>query len=543
MPTEDDVDVLLGAVLSVGRGLELQTTLQRLVRAAADLVDARYAALGVLGDDGLIAQFITVGLTDDEIRAIGPYPRGKGILGELIRHPEPLRLGDIAAHPRSVGFPANHPPMTSFLGVPLRVHGNPFGNLYLTDKRGGGEFTASDQRLVEGLASAAAVAVENARLYDEARLRERWAHGNDEISRRVLAGDAPEDVLEAVAEQAMEVAGADLAALATPDDDTPLRLRVRAAAGVGAERLLGRTVPMAGSFSAETYLSGQPIVSADASVDDRATLAFFPPGTVGPLAALPLGGPGRTAGVLTVGRRRGTAPFRSVVVEALTAFAGQAAVALELAERRRDAERLAVLRDRDRIARDLHDLAIQRLYATGLSLQGVGRRLQDRPDAGTDAERVAGAVDDVDETISLIRTTIRGLKHVPGDSRRVGLRSRLIAEVEAASRTLGFPPALRLEGPIDTLVPPATADHLVAVLRETLSNAARHAHASRVGVTLTVRDDVVMTVSDDGTGVPDGAPRSGLSNLERRAVELGGTLEVENRSPGTTVRWRVPLEP
>jgi signal transduction histidine kinase len=539
----DDIDVLLGAVVSVGRGLELSTTLRRLVHAAADLVDARYAALGILDDDGQIAQFLQVGLTDEQIRAIGAHPRGEGILGELVRHPQPLRLRDLTAHPRSVGFPPNHPPMRSFLGVPLQIHGSPFGNLYLTDKRGGGEFTAEDQRLAEGLASAASVAVENARLYAEARLRERWAHGNDEISRRVLAGDAPEDVLDAVAAQAMAVAEADLAALLTPDDDLTRHLRVRAAVGIGAERLLGTTVPLGATFAAETYLSGQPMVTADAAADEGLTIATQPAGTVGPLAALPLGGPGRTVGVLTVGRRRGTPPFPAVVVEALGAFADQAAVALELAERRRDAEHLAVVRDRDRIARDLHDLAIQRLYATGLSLQSVGRRLEQRPDAEPDAERVTRAVDDVDETISLIRTTIHGLQQAPGAPRRVGLRSRLIAEVEAATRTLGFPPAVRLDGPVDTLVPPVTADHLVAVLRETLSNVARHAHATRVMVTLQVRDDVLMTVSDDGIGAPESARLSGLANLERRAAELGGSFEIERSDSGTTVRWQVPLEP
>jgi signal transduction histidine kinase len=547
VPARDDVAVFLGAVLSVGRGLDLETTLRRLVSAAADLVDARYAALGVLGDDGEIAQFMAVGMTDEEMAAIDHLPHGLGLLGELVRHPVPLRLSDISADPRSVGFPANHPPMRSFLGVPLRVHGSPFGNLYLAEKRGG-EFTDDDQRLVEGLASAASVAIENARLYGEARLRERWAHGNDEISRRVLAGDAPEDVLAAVAEQAMEVAEADMASLATPADDLPRRLRVRAAVGVDAGLLHGTTVPLEGTFAAEAYLSGRPVVAPDAASDDGAPFAGRPLRTLGPLAALPLGGPGRTVGVLTVGRRSGAPPFPRVVVEALGAFADQAALAIELAERRRDAERLAVVRDRDRIARDLHDLAIQRLYATGLSLQAVGRRLQDRDGAETDAERVTRAVDDLDETISLIRTTIRGLQTPPGEARRVGLRARLIAEVEAAARTLGFPPAVRLDGAIDTLVPPAVADHLVAVLRETLSNVARHAGANRTDVTLSVHDDVVMTVSDDGTGIADGTPLSGLANLECRATELGGTFQVGPASddaarPGTVVRWRVPLVP
>lgn len=537
----DDLDLLLDAVLSVGRGLELEGTLRRVVQTAADVADARYAALGILGEDGMISQFLTVGLTEDEIHEIGPYPRGHGLLGELIRHPVPLRLADMSADPRSVGFPPHHPPMRSFLGVPLHVYGSPFGNLYLTDKRGGGEFTPDDQRLIEALASAASIAVKNARLYDEARLRERWAHGNDEISRRVLEGDAPEHVLDAVAQEAMQVAAADVAALVTVTVDADDHLRVRSAHGPGTEGLVGTLVPMEGTFAAEAYAAGRPVVTHDAASDRRQTISFHPPNAVGPLAALPLGGPGRTSGVLTVGRRAGALPFPPLVIDALAAFAAQAAVALELAERRHDAERLAVVRDRDRIARDLHDLAIQRLYATGLSLEGVGRRLQDRPETAADADRVTRAVTDVDETISLIRTTIRGLRPSTGSSRRVGLRARVVAEVDRASRTLGFTPALHMAGPVDTLVPSTIADHLVAVLREALSNIARHADAQQVGIELVAGDDVVLTVTDDGCGIPVDAAYSGLANIDRRATELGGTFDVEPGEPGTMLRWRAPL--
>jgi signal transduction histidine kinase len=535
----DDADVLLDAVLSVGRGLELGTTLHRLVQVAADVADARYAALGILGDDGSIAQFLTVGLSEDEIARIGPYPRGHGLLGELIRHPVPLRLPDIGSDPRSVGFPAHHPPMGSFLGVPLRVRGNPFGNLYLTEKRGGAEFTVRDQELVEGLATAASVAVENARLYDEARLRERWAHGNDEISRHVLEGEAPAEVLDVVVHQAMHVAEADVALIATVADGSPDHLLVRSAHGPGTSDLVGTVVPLEGTFAADAYLSGRPQVSHDGAAEGRETLSAHPTSVVGPVAVLPLGGPGRTAGVLSVGRRRGTPPFPRVVVDALAAFASQAAVALELAERRRDAERLAIVRDRDRIARDLHDLAIQRLYATGLSLDGVSRRLTDRAE---DAAKVRRAVDDLDETISLIRTTIRDLQPSPS-GRRVGVRGRLVAEVEAATRTLRFTPALRVSGPVDTLVPPGVADHLVAVLSEALSNVARHSGARRVDVTLAVGEDIVLTVADDGSGIPDDAVPRGLANLERRATELGGVFVVEPTDPGTRLCWSVPLQP
>lgn len=530
--------MLLEAVVTIGRSLELETTLRRLVRAAADLVDAKYGALGILGEDGFIARFLTVGLSDDEVRAIGPYPRGHGILGELIRHPAPLRLHDLADDPRAVGVPAHHPPMHTFLGMPLQVHGQPFGNLYLTEKRGGGDFTAEDQRLLEGLAVAASVAVENARLFDEARLRERWSHANDEVSRRLLAGAARDEVLDVVAAEALIVADADLSLLAVPDPGDPESLVVGAAHGVGADDLRGTVIPERGTFAREVYVSGRRAVTTDAASHPTMSAAFHRAEEIGPLAALPLGEPGRTRGVLTVARRRGGIAFSGVVVEALGGFATQAAVALELAERRRDGERLAVVRDRDRIARDLHDLAIQRLYATGLSLQGVGRRLEDSPEA----PRIARAVDEVDETIGLIRTTIRGLQ--PGAGRSVSLRSRVIAEAQAATVPLGFPPALRFDGAVDALVPPATADHLVAVVRESLSNVARHAHAHSVDVLLRADGDVLLTVSDDGVGMADDARLSGLANLADRARELGGTLTVGPcpGGTGTLVRWQVPLE-
>ena len=550
-----DIDVLLDAVVSVGRGLDLETTLHRVVQAAAAVVDARYAALGILGDDHRIARFLTAGISEDEIRAIGPYPTGHGILGELIRHPHPLRLPDIAADPRSVGFPAHHPPMRSLLGVPLQVHGKPFGNLYLTEKRDRGEFTGDDQHLLEGLATAASFAVENARLYEEARLRERWSRADDEIARRLLSGEDPDAVLELVASKAASIAAADTAGIAVPVDDatpdgTPV-MAVRTAVGLRADAMRGRLLRQPGSFTVTAFLQGEPIVTADATVDGRARVALHPDGSLGPLAAFPLVGRGRHAlGVLVVGRTRGAAPFPTVVVEALGAFANQATVALELAERRADAARLAVVRDRDRIARDLHDLAVQRLYATGLSLQAVDRRLVDpRPlDGGSRGDvgaRVGEAIDQIDETIDLIRTTIRGLRDPGGDApRRPGTRSLLLAEAEAATHALGFAPTVRFEGPIDAQVPSTVAAHLVAVLRESLSNAARHARATQVRIGLRADGDLLLTVVDDGIGIAADAPRSGLANLSRRAAELGGSFEVRpGRAGGTALRWRVPLVP
>lgn len=541
--SRERTDLLLDAVITVSRGLDLETVLRHIVETAVTLVDARYGALGILGSDGRIARFLTVGLSGQQIAAIGPYPTGHGVLGELIRHPVPLRLHDLSAHPASVGFPAHHPPMSSLLGMPLRVHSAPFGNLYLTDKHGGHDFTREDEQVLQALAAAASVAIENARLYDIAQLRERWARANDRISREVLAGSSPEDVLTLIAGQAQEVAGADVATVSVPDPETG-RLVVRTACGLDSEDLIGSVLPVEGTFASLTLRTGVPMVTDDAATDERASLSLDLSVDVGPLAVWPLGDAGGSRGVLTAARVRDREPFSPVVVEALGAFAAQAAVALELAEGRADSERVAVLRDRERIARDLHDLAIQRLYATGLSLQRTARTAP--PEV---ADRLDAAVDEVDETIALIRTTIYRLQ--PGDgpgARRVGLRSRLITEIDAAAGALGFAPHLKFEGAIDTLVPPDVAGHVIAVVRESLSNVARHASASRTDVRLTVADDVVLTVNDDGVGVPQGASLSGLRNLAARADELGGSLVVEAVDPGaaragTRLEWRVPLPP
>ncbi|WP_020013043.1 sensor histidine kinase [Promicromonospora sukumoe] len=540
----DRTDVLLEAVVGVGRGLDVETVLHRIVEAAVSLVDARYGALGLLDADSRISRFLTVGMTAAEVAAIGPYPTGHGVLGQLIRHPVPLRLPDISAHVASVGFPAHHPPMRTFVGVPLRVHGSPFGNLYLTDKRGGGEFTAEDERVLEALAAAASVAVENARLYDVARLRERWARANDRISRQVLAGSSPHDVLTLVGSEAREVADADVTAIAVPDPVTG-RLVLSSASGLDTEAQVGSVLAADGTFAALTFRTGVPMVTDDVTADDRASLALELSGELGPLAVWPIGQTGTSRGVLIAARLAGRPPFSSVVVEALSAFAGQAAVALELAEGRADAERVTLLRDRERIARDLHDLAIQRLYATGLSLQRVARGAT--PEM---AEQLARSVDEVDETIALVRTTIYRLQsgEVPrgASARRVGLRSRVITEVDATAAALGFTARLRFEGAVDTLVPPDVAEHVVAVLREALSNVARHAHASQAEVRLAVGRDVVLTVSDDGVGIPAGVARSGLLNLARRAAESGGVLVVGPATPsavqtGTRLEWRVPM--
>ncbi|WP_189815870.1 sensor histidine kinase [Streptomyces olivaceoviridis] len=538
--TRDRVHSLLEAVLSVGRELELEQALRSIVEAAAVLVDAEYAALGVIGPDGrTLSAFHTVGVSEKEIAAIGPYPEGHGILGELIRHPEPLRLPKISEHPASYGFPPGHPPMNSFLGVPIRVRDQVFGNLYLTEKRGGVDFDEEDESVLSTLAVAAGVAIDNARLYEESRLRERWLLANAEIGHCLMSGSERAQALELIAERAREITGSALAAVALPMADTG-SLSVEIAVGAEAEAHRGLVLSLRDSLMGLAFSAAAPVSSDDVDHDTR--ISSEPPrfGGLGPAVAVPIGtGEGGVRGVVLVAREAGRPVFLAKETEMLRGFAGQAAIAMELAERRRDAQQIAVLEDRDRIARDLHDLAIQRLFATGMTLQSAGRFIE-HPEA---AERVLRAVDDLDETIKIIRSTIFGLRTRGGAASGGGLRARVVRTVGEAAPVLGLAPSVRMEGLVDTDVPPEIADHVMAVLSEALTNIARHARADRAQVVLTTDGrEVCLTVSDNGVGIAPDGRRSGLRNMAERAAKLGGRLELTRPDGGgTTLSWRVPL--
>jgi signal transduction histidine kinase len=361
---------LFDAVLMIEDGVDLSVLLRHFVEEACALVDARYGALGVLNEARTgLDQFLTVGLSENEEHLIGARPTGRGVLGLLITEPTPLRLDDLAAHPDSYGVPANHPPMKSFLGVPVRARNEVYGNLYLTDKVGESKFSAEDESLAEALALAAGIAIENNRLHDRVRM-------------------------------------------------------------------------------------------------------------------------------------------------------------------------LSVLEDRDRIARDLHDLVIQRVYAVGLNLQEA-TRLRDLDQV---IARVDKAVDDLDATISEIRTSIYELggSVLPG-----GLRHGVLELASELAPLLGARAEVVFVGPIDNVVPQRTADNLLAVLREALTNAGKHANASRFIVTLSVNDDVTLEVVDNGIGIQlPFAPDAGLGidNLRKRAERLQGDFEIsEVPSGGTCVTWRVPV--
>ena len=543
LATRDRMRGLLEAVVAIGSGLDLESTLRRIVETAVGLVDATYGALGVIGDDQRLAEFIPLGLSQDEIERIHHWPEGRGLLGLLIEDPQPLRLADIAAHPASSGFPEGHPPMRGFLGVPVRVRDEVFGNLYLTNKRDGGEFTEDDEAVLVALGAAAGVAVENARLYDAARRQQRWIQASAEVTTKLLSGSDPGTVLADVTRQVLELSGADLAVLALPDEDGR-QLIITYAEGDGAKATRGLVLPVGQSLSGRVLSTGQPITSADFAADERASKAARGAmSQIGPAVVFPLGAPGNVRGVLTIGRRHGATPFPQAQADVAASFAAQAGVALELATSRENAERLKLYEDRDRIARDLHDLVIQRLYATGMSLEGT-LPLVTRPEV---ASRITNAVDAMDETIKDIRATIFQLQS-RNDAGQPDLRADIVVLVEEMTSMLGFAPSLRLGPGLGAELNQDTAEQALAALREALSNAARHSGASQIDVMVDIDPDGILAVqvADNGIGLPSEGRRSGLSNLASRADKLGGELKLGPADPGaarpgTRLEWRVPL--
>ncbi|WP_154675209.1 sensor histidine kinase [Parafrankia elaeagni] len=554
LATQGRLRGLLQANQVVATDLRLSVLLRRVVEVACDLLGARYGALGVIAPDRTLEEFVHVGMDESAVERIGHLPTGHGLLGLLIDDPRPRRVDGIAGAAGSQGFPAGHPPMTTFLGVPIIVRGEVFGNLYLTDKHGGVPFTAEDEELALALAANAGVAIANARLYHESQQRHLWMTASAEVARLLMAG--ADDALTAAARRVQDVADASFVALALragdhadPEGDLGHGGYVRVAvaltafaadggadvpAGGDAERV-GRLIPL------EHTLTGRVIGERQALRVDEAELDAVPdergPHT-GPLLVLPLvTGAEQCIGALLVGRDRGARAFTDSDLDMAAGFAGHIAVALELARTKADQERLRVLADRGRIARDLHDHVIQRMFAVALGMQDLAQ--YENP---SNAERLSGYVEDIDATIKDIRRSIFELRG-QGPARRghlhAGLR-KIAAEVGPA---LGFAPALRLTGPLDTVVDDQLTDHLLAVAREALTNAARHAHATRVEIRVAVEGDTVtLEAVDDGVGLGETARRSGLDNLRARAEGLGGTFTAEAApAGGTRLRWTAPL--
>ncbi|WP_228001805.1 GAF domain-containing sensor histidine kinase [Nocardia australiensis] len=537
----DQMDRLIEAMLVVTAGLDLDNTLRSIVHTAIELVDAEYGALGVRETEKTniqLAEFVYEGIDDRTRVLIGDLPRGHGVLGLLIEQPKPIRLNNLSTHPSSVGFPAHHPPMHSFLGVPVKVGDEIFGNLYLTEKSGSQEFTEDDEVVVQALAAAAGIAIANARLYEQSRTRQQWLQATQDVATELLAGGEPNEVLELVVGRALGLTQSAFAYLALPDDpdiphDEVTDLVVVAAAGIDAEKLTERCIPIADSHSGIAFRENRVLQV------DRLKLSplLDNPAEFGPALILPLRAGKAVIGVLTVLRPAKAAPLDNAGQAMMAAFATQAALALRLAQSQRRNRELDVLSDRDRIARDLHDHVIQRLFAVGLALQGTAQRAR-VPELKT---RLTETIQDIQSIVQDIRHSIFDL-HDSTEADAPTLRKRLHGVIADMIDESGLRTTIRLAGPVSVLAPPLSED-VEAVLREGVSNAVRHASATTVSVHVSVRDDVTIEVTDDGIGVPDDFERmSGLANLAARAEQSGGTFKVERRLEGGTVlRWSAPL--
>jgi signal transduction histidine kinase len=525
---------LVEAMLVVTSDLDLDTTLRTIVHTAIDLVDARYGALGVRGSGHDLVAFIYEGIDEKERERIGHLPEGRGVLGVLIDDPKPIRLDDIAQHPASVGFPPNHPPMRAFLGVPVRIRDEVFGNLYLTEKANGQPFSEDDEVLVKALAAAAGIAIENARLYEQSRARQSWIEATRDIATELLSGADPARVFRLIADEALKLteAQATLVAVPAPDGKPPSdvdELLVAETAGKLPPLGATPTIPVRGTPVGDVFLDRTPrrFDNLNLEIGDV---------EIGPGSALllPLRATDKVAGVLVALRHEQSTPFSQDQEEMMAAFADQAALAWQLATSQRLARELDVLADRDRIARDLHDHVIQRLFAVGLGLQGTIPRARS-PEV---QQRLSEYVDDLQAVIEEIRTTIFDL-HGPA-SGMTRLRQRLDEAIaQFSDGTLNI--TTKFIGPL-SVVDATLADHAEAVVREAVSNAVRHANASTLAVTVKVEDELSIEVVDDGRGIPDQITGSGLANLRQRAQQVGGTFTIGSLpTGGAVVRWSAPL--
>ncbi|WP_068161515.1 GAF domain-containing sensor histidine kinase [Rhodococcus phenolicus] len=520
---------LLEAVLVVGSGLELDSMLQRIVQTAVSLLDARYGALGVRAADGGLSEFVYEGIDSEQRKGMGHLPEGRGILGLLINDPRPVRLADLSTPPASIGFPPNHPPMKSFLGTPIMIRGKVFGSIYLTEKLGAPAFTEEDEVILKVLATSAGMAVDNARLFEGSLTRERWLAAMASINARLLVGGSVDETLGLLTGQVRDLArGAGAFVVLVEGSHGSVCAASPAAPATGQVR-----IDLSDSPVLEALRSRRPVLT-----DTLTKLPSAGAGDAGSAVVLPLSATSTVTGVLIVTRAPGTDPWDGEDVARLESMANLAAVALEFAEQQRKHRLLDVLADRDRIAQDLHDNVIQRLFATGMSLQSAMV-------PGADRQRVTDvvqhAVEQLDRTVREIRTTIFDL-HTTGAAASTSLRRRLLDVVGDLSIHSTVAPNVQFAGPIDTLVPDRIHPHAEAVLREGLSNALRHSQSDNITVAVTADDRFTIEIVDNGTGLPVTSHRSGLANLERRAEQCAGLCSVgPGPDGGTRVLWTVPL--
>jgi signal transduction histidine kinase len=510
---------LLDAVLLISSGLDLRGSLERLVQASCALTDARYGVLGLLDSDGIVADYVIHGLDGAEMSAIATLPTCEGVLGVVIEDPRPLRVANVADHARSMGFPPNHPPMSSFLGVPVRVDGKVYGNLYLTEKADGRQFTETDESLLDVLAQVAGHVIANARTHSETEQRNRWLAAGIAMSDALADSSDPLDALALVAAHLRRAAGAIAVGVVHTD---------------GAEIDL-----VAGNRRDGAEMNSLDLAERWAAAISEARLASRP--------TLVRRGDGITRVVVPMPSRLLPGQFLLVALDdaelgvdgpdldRLAAFADQASLSLDRTQALAERQEHMLTADRDRIARDLHDSVIQRLFATALQLQGLRRTVVLDDVRG----RLDEAVAELNTTIRDIRSTIFELRHDDGTSLKYEIR----ALVKEYVPVLGFTPFVRIRGPVDVAVSEELSRQLIASLREALSNVARHAEADACVVEVEVTGiRLLLRVSDNGRGIGETVSESGLRNVRRRATDLGGVFRIVPEDPhGTLLEWQVPL--
>jgi signal transduction histidine kinase len=534
----DQMEHLLRVIVEIGSNLDLDAALRRIITAAMELTGARYGALALRADDGTLTSFVHAGIDSETVRRIGDLPVGKGVLGVPLDPGAVLHLDDLTAHPAAVGFPEHHPPMQAFLGVPITVRGKVFGSLYVTDDRPGRAFGRSDEIGARALASAAAVAIDNAQLFEWMRVSAKWMNASREITTALLSGADPQlPPLQLIAERARELTDAEQAiVLVSPDPDLPGdqvdTLVVSTAVGEHADEVLGQRVAVDGSTTGGVFRSGTPLITESFR---RPIQAFTDVGER-PAIVMPLRAGDAVIGVIAVARSAGKPPFDTSYLDVVNDFASHAALALTLAASRERARELTILSDRERIAHDLHDHVIQRLFAAGMDLQGTIARARS-PEV---AARLSGTVDDLQTTIDDIRKTIFQLQSPPGPDDQ--LRRRIQDTVADLTENRGIATTVRLSGPLGA-IGAEIAEHAEAVTTEAISNTVRHSGATLLTVEVTVADEFAIEITDNGRGIPaDNQRRSGLANLQWRAEQVRGSCQVTSAPEGgTTVRWTAPL--
>ena len=538
LAARDQMERLLHVFVEIGSGLDLSATLRRIIVAARELTSAPYGALAVRDPEGNLLSFVHEGIDADTVRRIGHLPVGKGLLSLSLMDVPALRLDDLTAHPAAVGFPEHHPNMRGFLAVPITIRGTAFGNLYLTHVDPGRVFSKSDEVAARALAFAAAVAIDNAQLFERQRTSAKWMEASREITTALLSRAEPHQrPLRLIAERACVLTGAEQAIVllpADPDlpDDETDTLVVSAAVGLNADEVLGRRIPVDSSTSGDVFRSGEPLITETL----RYPIEAFTDVGQRPAIVMPLCAEDRVVGVIAIARGADQTPFDDSYLDVVSDFATHAAIALALASAREDARQLTLVAERERIAHDLHDHVIQRLFAAGMDLQGTLARARS-PEI---VDRLNRTLDDLQTIIEEIRTTIFQLKSPLG--RTTDFRQRIQRVVADLTENRDIVTTTRIHGPT-TAVGGELAEHAEAVTAEAVSNALRHSGASRLTVEVQVGDMFVLDIIDNGCGIPaDNDRNSGLANMKYRAEQLGGACEISNPPEGgTRVHWAAPL--